>query len=487
MAGARSTSRVRKKEEDDNRMDYEVSQQEQYNQSQQKKSQQKRKTDGEKDEKKADHTSNVNSEVPLEQLNQSNLNLNSNSNINALNATQQQSAPLQGNTLPQNNAKHNSSNVDNSNKDSQTKINFSYTHCAGSTYGVWIRKIVRDNLELSPYSIGEIIFDKFTSVIEIKRKDKYRCEVIFNKSTEANILLNSFDLNKFNLEAFVPDFKRKRKGIVFGVPANISVEKIVQSCNTRTDIVDITRMMRRNLNANDETNKLIATNSILITFSGQTLPSEIVLLNCLSKVRPYVQNPMQCFNCYRFGHTAKTCKGNKICINCGEIDHEDAETCKNASPRCINCNGQHRSNDRSCEMYLKYKEINTLMAYRNLSFLEAKNIVIPPKPRAPLNTIENFPSLRARNNIGFYSQILDKYSIQTQEVLDRRASKGNHNNKARGSNISNIENSQGLQSKQSQSRLNTNQRTNISYEEDFLGFDNTQDNQPITQKFMDAL
>ncbi|XP_055942027.1 uncharacterized protein LOC129972071 [Argiope bruennichi] len=58
-------------------------------------------------------------------------------------------------------------------------------------------------------------------------------------------------------------------------------------------------------------NALVATNSIILSFNTTKLPFSIKTgyLNC--KVRPYIPNPIRCYNCQRFGHSKTACRGHR--------------------------------------------------------------------------------------------------------------------------------------------------------------------------------
>jgi hypothetical protein len=66
-------------------------------------------------------------------------------------------------------------------------------------------------------------------------------------------------------------------------------------------------------------------------------------------------NVIQCTKCYHFGHFEKDldkreiCKSeNQICNHCSGKHHEEQCNKKNSEPRCVNCNGKHKANDRRC-------------------------------------------------------------------------------------------------------------------------------------------
>ncbi|GFS53294.1 RNA-directed DNA polymerase from mobile element jockey [Trichonephila clavipes] len=42
-------------------------------------------------------------------------------------------------------------------------------------------------------------------------------------------------------------------------------------------------------------------------------------------VRPYIPNPLRCFQCQRFGHSKPTCRGKPTCARCGAVGHDSGE------------------------------------------------------------------------------------------------------------------------------------------------------------------
>ncbi|GFT03180.1 hypothetical protein TNCV_3610461 [Trichonephila clavipes] len=75
-------------------------------------------------------------------------------------------------------------------------------------------------------------------------------------------------------------------------------------------------------------------------------------------VRPYIPNPLRCFQCQRFGHSKTVCRGQPTCSRCAEVGHDSAD-CK-AKERCVNCKGDHSSFSRSCPTWIFEKEITAL-------------------------------------------------------------------------------------------------------------------------------
>ncbi|GFW62636.1 uncharacterized protein TNCV_1886831 [Trichonephila clavipes] len=85
-------------------------------------------------------------------------------------------------------------------------------------------------------------------------------------------------------------------------------------------------------------------------------------------VRPYIPNPLRCFQCQRFGHSKTVCRGQPTCSRCAEVGHDSAN-CK-AKERCVNCKGDHSSFSRSCPTWILEKEITAVKIKNKLSYPE---------------------------------------------------------------------------------------------------------------------
>jgi hypothetical protein len=125
--------------------------------------------------------------------------------------------------------------------------------------------------------------------------------------------------------------------------------------------------------------KIIATKHLILTFSIPDLPKYIMAGYLRCPVRPYIPNPLRCFQCQRFGHSKLSCRGSVACARCSEAGH-DSEKCVK-SPQCVNCKGAHPSFSRACPTWKIEKEIQNIKHQNNLSYPEARKIVISRTPR----------------------------------------------------------------------------------------------------------
>ena len=89
----------------------------------------------------------------------------------------------------------------------------------------------------------------------------------------------------------------------------------------------------------------VPSDSLVLTFSQENLPSKIRIAWRNAAVRPYAPYPLRCFRCQAYGHIASRCRGQERCARCSSLGHSSA-SCK-ASPKCT-CGGDHEVWSRDC-------------------------------------------------------------------------------------------------------------------------------------------
>ena len=120
-------------------------------------------------------------------------------------------------------------------------------------------------------------------------------------------------------------------------------------------------------------NEKIPTKHIILTFASTKLPRSLRAGYLECPIRPYIPNPLRCYNCQRFGHSKTSCRGKLTCSRCGIVGHESLD-CE-APFRCVNCLQDHPSYSKSCEKWKIEKEIQTVRTKQNISYREARKIV----------------------------------------------------------------------------------------------------------------
>ena len=114
------------------------------------------------------------------------------------------------------------------------------------------------------------------------------------------------------------------------------------------------------------------THTYFLTFSKPSPPTSVKIGYLSTKVTPFIQQPLRCFNCQRFGHSKNNCKGQPVCEKCGHSAHTD--TCSQ-TPTCTNCKGAHGPSSKKCPTYQKEILIQKIKIEKKISFAEARREV----------------------------------------------------------------------------------------------------------------
>ena len=122
-------------------------------------------------------------------------------------------------------------------------------------------------------------------------------------------------------------------------------------------------------------NELTNTGVMILTFDSCTLPENVKLGWTALPVRTYIPRPRQCYKCWRFNHSSKSCRAlGDMCPNCGEEGHTRL-SCKTPT-NCANCDGAHTANDRNCPLYKIETETLAYQTKEKVSYQEAKKYAI---------------------------------------------------------------------------------------------------------------
>ncbi|KAG5864351.1 hypothetical protein JTB14_008898 [Gonioctena quinquepunctata] len=148
---------------------------------------------------------------------------------------------------------------------------------------------------------------------------------------------------------------------------------IIEAKEETVQILDAKRLNRRVVKE-DKTVEYVTTSTLLVTFEGVILPRYVTMSYLSMPVIPYIQPVMQCFYCFEFGHTKLQCRSTNSnkCHNCSTA-HESEVIC---TKKCEFCHSiEHNSLYKKCPEYERQKEIKRIMAYENISYFDAKELV----------------------------------------------------------------------------------------------------------------
>ncbi|GFX25547.1 uncharacterized protein TNCV_1408131 [Trichonephila clavipes] len=79
--------------------------------------------------------------------------------------------------------------------------------------------------------------------------------------------------------------------------------------------------------------QVLNTKHLILTFNTPDLPQTVKMAYIRCPVRPYIPNPLRCFQCQRFGHSKTVCRGQPTCSRCAEVGHDSAD-CKMTGTMC---------------------------------------------------------------------------------------------------------------------------------------------------------
>ncbi|GFX08441.1 uncharacterized protein TNCV_3269301 [Trichonephila clavipes] len=139
--------------------------------------------------------------------------------------------------------------------------------------------------------------------------------------------------------------------------------------------------------------QVLNTKHLILTFSTPDLPQTVKMAYIRCPVRPYIPNPLRCFQCQRYGHSKNVCRGQPTCPRCGESGHDSAY-CK--KEQCLNCKGEHPAYSRSYPTWITEKEITAVKIKEKISYPEARRVVLSRTPVSERDSPRKPKSRRAR-------------------------------------------------------------------------------------------
>ena len=142
--------------------------------------------------------------------------------------------------------------------------------------------------------------------------------------------------------------------------------------NSEARVVDIYRMKKKT------NNNLVDLPIYILTFQSNLLPKFIKVGWTRCSTKQYIPRPRRCFKCQEFGHSIKTCRNGRICMQCShnisEEDNSHPNPC-NLTPKCPNCSEAHPASSRECPRYEKEQLVLNVQANEGLTYQAARRKV----------------------------------------------------------------------------------------------------------------
>lgn len=117
--------------------------------------------------------------------------------------------------------------------------------------------------------------------------------------------------------------------------------------------------------------KVPNTNLVTVTFKNSKIPPYLHFENIRSEVRPFKPRPLQCFNCFGFGHPSRACTRDKLCMVCSKAFHGECS----GTATCANCKKNHSARDKICPILQKEQEAVLLAQTSHINLGFAKKLL----------------------------------------------------------------------------------------------------------------
>ena len=199
---------------------------------------------------------------------------------------------------------------------------------------------------------GEVEFENIVKNKNEKTIIKYK-----NEGDKKKILDR---IEQLENEVEINSVVEKRRIMIKSIPKGITKNQIVEDLNSNLNNIKVDEKdvhVKNNpdfyyqraiivLNAPEARDLLNRSSRVVIGFKACPIERDT--------------NPLQCYNCGGFGHSAYkngklVCRNIQKCIKCGSDKHE-GNCDESRQTKCLNCKLNHSTNSKTCQVYLKVEQ-----------------------------------------------------------------------------------------------------------------------------------
>ena len=260
-----------------------------------------------------------------------------------------------------------------------TEENRKYTVNDKGPFIVHVSRVELDpsaGLTLRAVKFGQFLYQNNVQDISrdgIKNVGRNRISIEFKNAQAANSFVKLPAL-QHKYKAIIPTFSVTRMGLVRGVPVEWSMDDLVSSLDLPEGcghVIKARRLNRKQFAPGSTTPQWIPTQSVVLTFQGQTLPQRVFCFHTSLPIETYNLPTIQCANCCRFGHIKSQCRSKPRCYRCAQSHSGEQCLISQDYATCLFCSGKHFSTDKKCPEQSRQRSIKITMSQENISFLEA--------------------------------------------------------------------------------------------------------------------
>lgn len=181
----------------------------------------------------------------------------------------------------------------------------------------------------------------------------------------------------------------------------------------------------------------VNTPTIILTIAGTIIPSHVDFGYIRCKTRLYYPAPMQCYNCWCFGHTSRRCQQtHPTCGTCSKDHAIDKENPCQAETYCKRCDRHsHSLSSRKCPVFVKENEIQRIRVNRGISYPAARREYEQANHQ---NTYSSIAVAGKDQEIANLSSKVDQLQQEMErknkriEILESNLESGTHSENNRG-------------------------------------------------------
>ncbi|GFT73764.1 uncharacterized protein TNCV_1327651 [Trichonephila clavipes] len=331
--------------------------------------------------------------------------------------------------------------------------------------------------KVSPFLIEKAISGSIGAVKTIRKMRSGDLFIEVSSSQQASALTKLRHLATIDVTVVAHRTLNYSRGVISAADLlHVSTEEILENLQDQK-VCGVKRITIR------WDGQVLDTKHLILTFATPDLPQSVkaAYLNC--PVRPYIPNPLRCFQCQRYGHSKLTCRGQATCARCAEVGHDSAD-CK-AREKCVNCKGDHTSYSRSCPNWSLEKEITALKIKNKISYPEARRIV---SSRTPVTGVSYAAVVKTTQISASTQYNLDDLKNQTPlspvksshkklVITDKTVSKNSTPKPSHKIRIERLKDSKVLQNKKRRSNLS--KKTHQTSEVDMLDLHGSEDGESL--------
>ncbi|XP_064470370.1 uncharacterized protein LOC135385122 [Ornithodoros turicata] len=176
-------------------------------------------------------------------------------------------------------------------------------------------------------------------------KDGSLCVFVKSEGAVSNLLALEF-VAGIAVSVSIPSSYVSNMGKIYDVPLDYDNGDLALYLE-REGVISARRQVRH-VYHEDGTDSYIPLRSVILTFKPTLkLPDKVHLGFGTHDVYEYVDGPVQCYNCQRFGHLARNCRWPTRCKICSG-SHTLQDCTARREPKCSNCGGPHAASHSLC-------------------------------------------------------------------------------------------------------------------------------------------